>query len=95
LNQFIWGTPYKDKKEYQYIIISEIIKFIRLKKSAKFDSLIYHGKQSIILILVLFIFGLLLYFLGYKRFFLKKIKNFMKCLGVVSSVLGYKYQDYK
>ena len=57
LNQFIWGTPYKDKKEYQYIIISEIIKFIRLKKSAKFDSLIYHGKQSIILILVLFIFS--------------------------------------
>ena len=57
LNQFIWGTPYKDKKEYQYIIISEIIKFIRLKKAAKFNSLIYHGKQSIILILVLFIFS--------------------------------------
>jgi len=56
MNQFIWGTPYKDKKKYQYIIISEIIKFIRLKKTAKFDSLIYHGKQSIILILVLFIF---------------------------------------
>ena len=57
LNQFIWGTPYKDKKEYQYIIISELIKFIRLKKAAKFDSLIYHGKQSIILILILFIFS--------------------------------------
>ena len=57
LNQFIWGTPYKDKKEYQYIIISELIKFIRLKKAAKFDSLIYHGKQSIILIFILFIFS--------------------------------------
>ena len=69
-----------------------------LKLNKSYKKIFYNFLRSIIqiiLILALFIFGLLLYFLGYKRFFLKKIKNFMKCLGVVSSVLGYKYQDYK
>ena len=56
LNQFIWGTPYKNKKKYKYKIISDINKLIRLKKTTKFDLLIYHGNQSIFLIFCLFIF---------------------------------------
>jgi len=69
-----------------------------LKLNKNYTKIIYTFLISIIqivLISMLFILGISLYFCGYKRFFFKKIKIFMKCLGIVTSLLGYKHQDYK
>jgi len=55
-NQYILGTPYKDKKKYKYKFISDLYKLIKLKNNNKFYFLIFRGEQSIILLILLFIF---------------------------------------
>ena len=56
LNQFILGTPYKNKKKYQYRIINELYKIIQLKKNIHYNYLVYSGKQSLRLTLMIIVF---------------------------------------
>ncbi|SVD79583.1 uncharacterized protein METZ01_LOCUS432437, partial [marine metagenome] len=55
LNQFIWGTPYKNKKKYHYIIISELNKIWILIKRSPIDKIIFFKEYSYLLMSLLII----------------------------------------
>ena len=55
LNQFIWGTPYKNKKKYQYKMISELNKIWILIKRSPIDKIMFFEERSYLLIFLLII----------------------------------------
>ena len=55
LNQFIWGTPYKNKKKYHYIIISELNKIWVLIKLSPIEKVQYFKENSYLLMSLLII----------------------------------------
>ena len=74
---------------------SQLYSLILEKNYLKFFFYIFISIIELIFISLFLIFGLLFYFLGYKKIFFWKIKNFMKRLGTLMAVLGYKYQEYR
>lgn len=55
LNQYIWGNPYKNKKKYQYKIISELNKIWMLIKQSPIDKIIFFEERSYLLMSLLII----------------------------------------
>ena len=56
LNQYIFGTPYKNKYIYKFLLISEITKIIKLKKMSCFDKIVIKHKTSFYLKIFIFFF---------------------------------------
>ena len=64
------------------------------KKYKKILSGLFESTTKLIISLILVIPMLLIYFLGFKNFYLKTIKRLVKSVGFILGTFGYKYEDY-